>query len=149
VAVALVAGLYATLRERGPAPPVAPPGAAEPPAPPTQPPAPPAAPPAAAPAATPPATLTAEDGKALYMRTCPACHGPNAKGMPGLGKDMTTSEFVRSKSDAELVEFIKQGRPIDDPLNTTGVPMPPMGANPTLTDAEILAIVRFIRSQSG
>jgi disulfide bond formation protein DsbB len=69
--------------------------------------------------------------------------------MPGLGKDMTTSEFVRSKSDAELVEFIKRGRPIDDPLNTTGVPMPPMGANPTLTDAEILAIVRFIRSQSG
>jgi disulfide bond formation protein DsbB len=147
VALALVGGLYAALRERAPAPPAAPP------APPAAPPA--AAPPAGAasaaapPAATAPATLTAEDGRALFMRTCPACHGPDAKGMPGLGKDMTTSEFVRSKSDQELVEFIKKGRAIDDPLNTTGVPMPPMGANPTLTDAELLAIVKFIRSLSG
>ncbi len=59
---------------------------------------------------------------------------------------MTTSEFIESNSDAELVEFIKQGRALDDPLNTTGVPMPPMGANPALTDAELLAIVKFIRS---
>jgi disulfide bond formation protein DsbB len=66
--------------------------------------------------------------------------------MPGLGKDMTTSEFIGSKSDTELVEFIKLGRALDDPLNTTGVPMPPMGANPALTDDELMAIVQFIRS---
>ncbi len=101
--------------------------------------------PAAAPV-EPTTLLTAADGTALYMQTCPACHGPDGKGRPGLGKDMTTSEFIRSKSDAELVEFIKQGRAIDDPLNTTGVPMPPNGANPALTDADILAIVQFIRS---
>ncbi len=82
------------------------------------------------------------------MQSCIACHGADAKGIPGLGKDMTTSDFVRSKSDAELVEFIKQGRAPDDPLNTTGVPMPPMGANPSLTDADLLAIVEFIRSLS-
>ncbi len=93
--------------------------------------------------------LTAADGKALYMQTCPACHGPDAKGVPGLGKDMTTSEFVQSKSDGELVEFIKNGRALDDPLNTTGVPMPPNGANPALSDADILAIVKFIRSLSN
>ncbi len=28
----------------------------------------------------------------------------------------------------------------------TGVPMPPMGANPALSDADLLAIVEFIRS---
>ncbi len=89
---------------------------------------------------------TAADGRALYMQTCPACHGPDAKGLPGLGKDMTTSEFIKAKSDGELVEFIKAGRAPDDPLNTTGVPMPPKGANPALTDADILAIVKFIRS---
>ena len=66
--------------------------------------------------------------------------------MPGLGKDMTTSAFVAELSDAELVEFIKLGRTADDPLNTTGVPMPPNGANPTLTDPDILLIVEFIRS---
>ena len=81
-----------------------------------------------------------------YLNAVLAGDGPDATGMPGLGKDMTTSEFIESKSDEELVEFIKQGRGIDDPLNTTGVPMPPMGANPTLTDADVLAIVQFIRS---
>ena len=35
---------------------------------------------------------------------------------------------------------------LDDSLNTTGVPMPPMGANPALSDGELLAIVEFIRS---
>jgi disulfide bond formation protein DsbB len=94
----------------------------------------------------PAGSATALDGKALFGVTCTACHGPDAKGMPGLGKDMTTSEFIASKSDAELAEFIKQGRAADDPLNTTGVPMPPMGANPALTDDDLLAIVEFIRS---
>jgi disulfide bond formation protein DsbB len=92
------------------------------------------------------ASAAALDGKALFGVTCTACHGPEAKGLPGLGKDMTTSAFIASKSDAELVEFIKQGRAADDPLNTTGVPMPPMGANPALSDGELLAIVEFIRS---
>ena len=89
---------------------------------------------------------SALDGEALYAMTCPACHGPDAKGIPGLGKDMTTSEFIQSRSDEELVAFIKQGRAVDDPLNTTGVPMPPKGANAALNDAEILAIVEFIRA---
>ncbi len=92
---------------------------------------------------------TAPDGKALYMVTCVACHGADAKGMPGLGKDMTTSEFVRGQSDAELVEFIKRGRTVDDPLNTTGVVMPPKGANVAATDADILMIVEYIRSLSN
>ena len=94
----------------------------------------------------PAALLTAADGEALFGVTCTACHGPGALGIPGLGKDMTTSAFIASKSDEELVTFIKQGRAADDPLNTTGVPMPPMGANPALSDTELLAIVQFIRS---
>jgi disulfide bond formation protein DsbB len=116
-------------------------------------PAPPAETRAAAPAessvtASEPATLAADahPGEALFRVTCPACHGADAKGVPGLGKDMTTSEFIASQSDAELVEFIKRGRPADDPLNTTGVAMPAKGANVTLTDAEIQLIVEYIRS---
>lgn len=133
-AIVLAGGLYLALRARSPEPP------AERPAPAVEPIAPPSTPVEST------ASLIAADGKALFMRTCPACHGPDAKGLPGLGKDMTTSEFIKSKSDGELVEFIKQGRAVDDPLNTTGVPMPPKGANPALTDADILAIVKFIRS---
>ncbi len=68
--------------------------------------------------------------------------------MQGLGKDMTTSEFIKKLSDQELVEFIKKGRALDDPLNTTGVAMPPKGLNVALSDDDILAIVKFIRSLS-
>jgi disulfide bond formation protein DsbB len=85
-------------------------------------------------------------GETLFRVTCPACHGSDAKGVPGLGKDMTTSEFIASQSDAELVDFIKRGRPAGDPLNTTGVAMPAKGANVTLTDPEIQLIVEYIRS---
>jgi disulfide bond formation protein DsbB len=92
---------------------------------------------------------TAPDGQALFNVTCPACHGRDAKGVPGLGKDMTTSEFIASRSDAEMVEFIKRGRPVDDPLNTTGVMMPPKGANMALSDDDLLAVVQYMRSLSN
>jgi mono/diheme cytochrome c family protein len=63
-----------------------------------------------------------------------------------LGKDLTTSTFVAEKTDAELIEFIKVGRGPEDPLNTTGVAMPPRGGNPALKDQEIADIVAFVRS---
>lgn len=97
---------------------------------------------------TSPSILTADPvaGKAAYSKTCIACHGPEAKGVSGLGKDLTTSEFVASKSDGDLKEFILTGRPASDPLNTTRVDMPPKGGNPGLTDQDIDNIVAFLRS---
>jgi disulfide bond formation protein DsbB len=59
---------------------------------------------------------------------------------------MQHSEFIAGFSDEALIAFIKQGRPISDPLNTTGVDMPPKGGNPILSDAQLLDIVAFIRS---
>lgn len=84
-------------------------------------------------------------GQELFV-TCAACHGPNGEGVEGLGKDMTASEFIASKSDDELVEFIKVGRAPDDPLNTTGVAMLPKGGNPALSDEDLYDIVAFIRT---
>ena len=77
---------------------------------------------------------------------CSACHGPRGEGVPGLGKDLETSKFVASKTDAELVAFIKAGRPASDPLNTTGVDMPPKGGNPALSDEDLYNIVAYIRT---
>ncbi len=87
-----------------------------------------------------------EKGKELFAGTCASCHGPDAKGLPGLGKDMTTSEFVRKQTDTQLLEFIKKGRPATDPANTTGVDMPPKGGNPALTDQDLADIIAFIRT---
>lgn len=85
-------------------------------------------------------------GQEKFAGTCVSCHGPAGEGIAGLGKDMTTSTFIRDLSDAELVEFIKTGRPTSDPLNTTGVDMPPKGGNPALTDQDLADIVAFIRT---
>jgi mono/diheme cytochrome c family protein len=85
-------------------------------------------------------------GQKLFAGTCSACHGPAGEGLPGLGKDMTTSEFIAGKSDDELVAFIKVGRDPSDPLNTTGVAMPPKGGNPALNDEDLYHLVAYIRT---
>lgn len=86
------------------------------------------------------------DGEALFRQSCAACHGRDARGLPGLGKDLVAGAFARELSDADLVAFIERGRPADDPANTTGVPMPPKGGNPALTRADLADIVAYLRS---
>ena len=88
-----------------------------------------------------------KQGRDLFEGTCFACHGTEARGIPGLGKNLTTSTFVSGLTDDELIAFITKGRPVGDPLNTTGVAMPALGANPSLDNAKLLLIVAFLRSQ--
>jgi mono/diheme cytochrome c family protein len=88
----------------------------------------------------------AANGQQLFVTHCGACHGPTGEGISGLGKPLTTSEFTSGLPDEELLAFIKAGRPADDPLNTSGVAMPPKGGNPALTDEQLRAIVAYIRS---
>jgi disulfide bond formation protein DsbB len=91
-------------------------------------------------------TGDAAKGQTLFIGTCSACHGPDATGVVGLGKNLTTSTFVAERTDAEMIAFIQTGRPASDPLNTTGVDMPPRGGNPALTDANLADIIAFLRS---
>ncbi len=88
----------------------------------------------------------AANGGKIFATACVACHGPEGKGVTGLGKDLTTSEWVGEQTDAQLVEFIKVGRDATHPLNTTGVAMPPKGGNPAMSEQEIADIVAFVRS---
>ena len=85
-------------------------------------------------------------GKQKFLGTCASCHGPEAKGLPGLGKNLTTSTFVKSQSDPQLLAFISRGRPSTDPANTTKVDMPPRGGNPALKDSDLNDIISFIRT---
>jgi disulfide bond formation protein DsbB len=88
----------------------------------------------------------AEAGKAHYDSVCVACHGVEATGLPNLGKDLTNSEFTQNLTDEELVEFIKMGRSVGDPENTTGVDMPPKGGSPALSDQGLYDIVAYLRT---
>lgn len=108
-------------------------------------PAPAAQPAAPQPAAQPLSQGDPAKGKEAFA-TCAGCHGPEGKGIEGLGKDMTSSEFIASQTDEQLLAFIKTGRPATDPLNTTGVDMPGKGGNPALTDAQMMDIIAYIRS---
>ncbi|CAG1000874.1 hypothetical protein PHYC_02870 [Phycisphaerales bacterium] len=86
-----------------------------------------------------------EFGKTTFASSCTACHGAAATGIPGMGKDLVHSEFIKKLSDDELLAFIKRGRDPNDPLNTTKVAMPPKGGNPALDDEKLDSIVFFLR----
>ncbi|MCB9151025.1 MAG: cytochrome c [Caldilineaceae bacterium] len=87
-------------------------------------------------------------GEKVYQTTCIACHGPDARGIQALGKSLhpSDSEFISERTDEQLVEYIKVGRRIDDPLNTTGIDMPPKGGNPAMTEEEMYNVVAYIRT---
>jgi disulfide bond formation protein DsbB len=88
-------------------------------------------------------------GKALFAQGCNACHGDHAEGRVGLGKDLVHSSFVKSQGNAQMVAFLKKGRDVTDPLNTTRIPMPPKGGNPALNDKQLGDLVAYIRSLQG
>lgn len=84
-------------------------------------------------------------GQTTYASSCAVCHGPAAEGVKGLGKPLRNSAFVQSQSNDELFRLVVEGRPISDPLNTTGALMPPRGAQ-GLSDDKIRAVVAYMKS---
>jgi disulfide bond formation protein DsbB len=87
------------------------------------------------------------DGARLYREACAGCHGNDAEGVQNLGNPLAGSEFVAGKTDADLLAFIRKGRELNDPDNTTGLVMPPSGGRPDLSDEHFLAIIAHIRAQ--
>ena len=65
------------------------------------------------------ATETGDDhkGRAVYERTCAACHGPQGRGDSQMGKMLVppaadlTSPAIRKKSDAEILQVLANGKP--------------------------------------
>ncbi len=85
-------------------------------------------------------------GSKIYATSCVACHGKDARGLAGNGKDLVDSAFCKSQSDDDLLAFLKKGRDPSDPANTTGVGMPPKGGNPALSDDDLLDVIAYLRS---
>lgn len=90
-------------------------------------------------------TDTVAAGKAVYSQTCVACHGANGKGaIPGVA-DLTASDGALSKSDEDLIKSISEG------VQSPGSPlaMPAKGGNPTLTEADVKAVIGYLRANFG
>ncbi|MBZ0114061.1 MAG: cytochrome c [Thermoanaerobaculia bacterium] len=87
-----------------------------------------------------------KNGEKIFSQTCATCHGKDAMGLPNLGKGLHDNAFVRFTKDDKLIEFLKTGRPASDPLNTTGVDMPPKGGNPAMTEKDLADVAAYIRT---
>ncbi len=85
-------------------------------------------------------------GQRLYDVACFACHGTDGRGKPNLGKDLVGSAWARRKTDVELAKLVIAGRPVDDPLNTTKVPMPARGGRADFGDGDIADVIAYVRS---
>jgi mono/diheme cytochrome c family protein len=90
------------------------------------------------------APLTAEEqqrfaaGQEIYGRLCVACHQPDGRGREGLAPALAGSPFVTGRAGimARIVIQGKEGKAM----------MPPLG---TLSDAEIAAVLTFVRRSFG
>lgn len=94
----------------------------------------------------PPAEEQIQQGRAIYARACANCHGAQGEGMPMLGRGLQDNAFMEARTDSELVDFLKEGRPSNHELNTTGVDMPPRGGDPSLDDQKLESLVAFLRT---
>lgn len=87
-------------------------------------------------------------GKVLYEQSCAACHGLSGEGTPA-GRPLSNSALVQTGSDAELLKLVRVGRSVQDPHNTTGLTMPAGGGQTSTGDAELAAIVGYLRTLAG
>jgi len=84
-------------------------------------------------------------GEMVYRDTCMVCHGPDAKGVVGLGKPLVNSAYVQASDDEELFRNIAEGRLPEDPANTSGMLMPARGAK-GISDEQIHEVMGYLRT---
>lgn len=101
-----------------------------------------------APAAAAASPAVVEHGRSLYKANCAACHGEGGKGDgPAAGvmkpppRDHTDRAYMSTLSDEEIAKVIKMGGAIK------GKPLMP--SHPQFKDADLQALVAFIRSLSA
>ena len=87
-------------------------------------------------------------GETLYksIGLCFACHGPDARGVPGVGVNLTDDEWLHVDATFEgLVQRILDG--VGPDLTESGLIMLPKGGS-QVTDEQIRAIASYVWSLS-
>lgn len=74
---------------------------------------------------------------------CFSCHGMNAKGMPGLGPDLTDKSWLHGDGGPAFIDSIVRNGVLKPKLSAA--PMPPMGGA-KLSDEQVKAVVTYIQS---
>lgn len=87
-----------------------------------------------------------DEGASLFSGRglCNACHGPQGKGIPNLGADLTDDEWLHSDgSFAGILETIVKG--VSPDKSSTGTVMPPKGGS-SLSDEQLKAVAAYVWS---
>lgn len=97
--------------------------------------------------AMPGAAMAAEDGKAIWDKSCAKCHGKEGKGDTKVGKklkinDYTSAEWQAKVKDEELIKAIKEGKGEKDEEGEFA--MPAFGSK--LNEEQVKASLAFIRA---
>ncbi len=85
-------------------------------------------------------------GKPLFSSRglCNACHGPEGKGIPNLGADLTDDEWLHSDGSYEgILSTITEG--VSPDKSSTGTVMPPKGGS-SLSDEQLKAVAAYVWS---
>lgn len=85
-------------------------------------------------------------GAKLYAEACAVCHGVDAKGMPNLGTSLVDSAIIAGDTAAALA-IIRAGLDLNSATNQSGLVMPPSGGRPDLSDAQLTAVIEYLRTQ--
>jgi heme/copper-type cytochrome/quinol oxidase subunit 3 len=87
----------------------------------------------------------ASQGKRIFLGTCAACHAPDGSGVKGQGQNLRDSLFLKDKTDEQALAFVKVGRQPFDPESKLHLTMPARGGNPSLSDANLLDAIAYVR----
>lgn len=87
-------------------------------------------------------TAPAVDGGKVFSSVCAACHQPDAKGIPGAFPALAGADLVNEKDPMKMVDIVLGGY--------NGLPQyGPMPSQAHLSDAEIAAVINYVRSNFG
>ncbi len=89
-----------------------------------------------------------DEGSSLFkgLGLCQACHGPEAKGIPNLGADLTDGDWLHSDGSLEgTLQTIKDG--VTGDKSSSGTLMPPKGGS-SLSEDQLRTVAAYVWSLS-
>ena len=95
----------------------------------------------------PDASLIAEGRKVFEGRSggalCFSCHGMNARGMPGMGPDLTDGKWLHGDGGRQFLETVIRAGVLKP--KQSAVSMPPLGGA-KLDSAQVRAVAAYVAS---
>ena len=96
------------------------------------------------------ATAQGADGAAVFQRQCVACHQMKGEGLPGLYPPLSKSAIVNGQPSIPI-RIVLRG--LEGPIVVNGKKfnsiMPPFGLGTPMTNAEVAAVLTYVRRSFG